>query len=526
MATNLTRRGARANNPALLPALPDEQGIADAALRMRFQLIREWLEVRLGARGDFYERAVTHRELEAQLAQVMVDAGVSDEDKRLLGLLNQLGSQLQGLVRQVSLVQSILNQTVDNSNTAITNIYNQVRDVAVEDVVVFARDMLPSVTGGCSALTTIEFSSTKPNFHALLFDKTTDESADFHAMLPFSWAGRMFRVYVYWGHGAGGTTFGTTWEVTANSTSDNESVILDFVGGAVITDTGGTSGNLYIAAYSDPIPIASNINRNGDLVSLRIYRRPTHASDNLDIDAALLAVRFTLSDVPFPVTCVMVSGDILLHCHFEGTDGDTTWPDVSPYLRTITGNSVAKLSNLQSKFGTTSLRFTAGVELPVISVTGSEWGRSTNQPFTIACWVYHAASTNYELPLFARWYTPNASQYDHIANQGTTAKVAYDNEQFGAVMTAVSYSTGQWVHFELGYDGTTIYLFADGVTVYSGARSLGADTTGTFFIGINSSGSGASDATDIYLGELIVVQNECLHTADFTPPTVPYCEQA
>ena len=62
MAT-LTRRGPNANTPARLPALQAFQS-QDRALVQAIENLREWVEVRLGSRGDYFERAVTHRELD------------------------------------------------------------------------------------------------------------------------------------------------------------------------------------------------------------------------------------------------------------------------------------------------------------------------------------------------------------------------------------------------------------------------------------------------------------------------------
>lgn len=62
MAT-LTRRGPNANTPARLPALQAFQS-SDMALNKAIENLREWVEVRLGSRGDRFERAVTHRELD------------------------------------------------------------------------------------------------------------------------------------------------------------------------------------------------------------------------------------------------------------------------------------------------------------------------------------------------------------------------------------------------------------------------------------------------------------------------------
>lgn len=294
MATNLTRRGASANNPARLPALPAAQQVVDPAARNLFELIREWLEVRLGARGDFYERAVTHRELKAQIDQLQA-AGDSTDETRLLAQLNLLRGQLAAVTRQVSLLQTLITNTVNDSSSEVNNLYTQLRGVAVEDVAVFAPRMRPTVTGGCGSLVTFEFAATQPNLIALPFLANVDTSADFTCMLPFSWAGRNFKIWVYWAHAGGGTAWDVAWEVTSNAAYDDEPLILDFLPGVLVEDTGGTPGNLYIA-QSTAVPIASYENEPGSLVSLRITRRGTFTE--MDITAYLLAVRFTLEDIP------------------------------------------------------------------------------------------------------------------------------------------------------------------------------------------------------------------------------------
>lgn len=64
--TSLTRRGPYANAPARLPGIQTAR-ITDANVRQAVESLREWVEVRLGARGDRFERAVTFRDFDYQL---------------------------------------------------------------------------------------------------------------------------------------------------------------------------------------------------------------------------------------------------------------------------------------------------------------------------------------------------------------------------------------------------------------------------------------------------------------------------
>lgn len=63
----LVAKGAFAKAPAKLPALQALRG-GDPEVRKAVEAIREWVEVRLGSRGDPFETAVTLRELTQELA--------------------------------------------------------------------------------------------------------------------------------------------------------------------------------------------------------------------------------------------------------------------------------------------------------------------------------------------------------------------------------------------------------------------------------------------------------------------------
>ena len=74
MSTNrLSGRGPNANAPARLPGLQAIR-VADPQTQKALEALREWVEVRLGSRGDKYEKAVTLRELEQLLAPIAESA--------------------------------------------------------------------------------------------------------------------------------------------------------------------------------------------------------------------------------------------------------------------------------------------------------------------------------------------------------------------------------------------------------------------------------------------------------------------
>lgn len=76
MSSTLSQRGPNATTPAKLPGIQTSR-VADPAVRASLEALREWVEVRLGSRGDKWERAVTARELETRLTQFQRDTAVA-----------------------------------------------------------------------------------------------------------------------------------------------------------------------------------------------------------------------------------------------------------------------------------------------------------------------------------------------------------------------------------------------------------------------------------------------------------------
>lgn len=80
--SRLTNRGPYANQPVKLPSLQAARA-QDPNAQRALEALREWVEVRLGSRGDFWERAVTQRDMEqaievlrTRLAALEAAAGV------------------------------------------------------------------------------------------------------------------------------------------------------------------------------------------------------------------------------------------------------------------------------------------------------------------------------------------------------------------------------------------------------------------------------------------------------------------
>lgn len=389
---------------------------------------------------------------------------------------------------------------------------DDVNRLLAQEVTVFARDMLPTATGGCSALTVLEFGTTQPNVHALLFDPTTDESADFHVTLPFSWAGKSFKAYVYFTQETAAATYGVVWELAANCTGDDESIALDFDTGAIITESRVTSaGKLYITALSDAIPISSQLNRDGDLCSLRIYRRPSNTSDNLNVDAALIAVRFALTDTLLdPPPAVATEGDscITALLHFDGSNGATTTVDSSITTKTVVIVGTATLSTTWQKFGTASLAVpNTGASTQngarIIDHADFDWGTSN---FTITCHFRRTSNTRDGII-----FTVPVTSSKHLrlwVNTSGLLRVGWQEGGFqsGNISTGMTVALGTPTWVELVRRSGRGEVWMDGFLVYSVALASGTteviDCAGDIYVGCDNIAGTAS--LDGYIDEFVI----------------------
>lgn len=77
--SNLTQRGPNANASARLPSLQAARA-QDPNVQKALEALREWVEVRLGSRGDWFERAVTFRDLDSELNALRAELGEAIAD--------------------------------------------------------------------------------------------------------------------------------------------------------------------------------------------------------------------------------------------------------------------------------------------------------------------------------------------------------------------------------------------------------------------------------------------------------------
>lgn len=159
----------------------------------------------------------------------------------------------------------------------------------VHSVWVCAGAMTPSATGGCATLATIASAANQPDIQTLDFDASTQEYAQFSLRMPPSWDEGTITFRAVWSHAATTTNFGVAWDLQAVAVSNDDAIAVNFGTAVVVTDTGGTTDDLYITDASDPITVGGTP-QAGDVVFFRVSRVTGNGSDTMAVDARLAGV--------------------------------------------------------------------------------------------------------------------------------------------------------------------------------------------------------------------------------------------
>jgi hypothetical protein len=158
-----------------------------------------------------------------------------------------------------------------------------------QSIPIMAAGMRPSVSGGCAALATIASAANQPDIVTLDFDPSTIEYAQFAIPMPKKWNAGTITARFRWSHGATTTNFGVVWALQALAVSDDDAIAQNFGTAQTVTDTGGTTNDLYVTAETSAITIAGTPAKQ-DTIFVRVYRVATDGSDTLAVDARLHSV--------------------------------------------------------------------------------------------------------------------------------------------------------------------------------------------------------------------------------------------
>lgn len=200
--------------------------------------------------------------------------------------------------------------------------------------------------------------------------------------------------------------------------------------------------------------------------------------------------------------------NVVLLCHGNGTNGQTTFTDSSSSAKTLTRLGDAQVTTTDAKFGNGCILFDGTGDR--VSAADSNDFRFGTGDFTIEAWVrlattgafrgivrFEASGTSYHL----RVTSGNALSW------GTSADS----------ITVGSLAANTWYHCAVARASGSLRVFLDGSssTPLTFTTDL-SGTSGTFYIG------GNTFLWNGRLEEVRVTKGVARYTANFVPPTAPF----
>jgi hypothetical protein len=152
-----------------------------------------------------------------------------------------------------------------------------------------AAAIRPSSSGGCAALALVATAANQPDVSSLDFDASTAEYAQFSVRFPKGWNRGTVTAAFHWSHASTTTNFGVRWGLQGVAVSDDDGLATAYGTAQEVTDTGGTTNDLYVSPATSAITVAGTP-AVGDQVFFRAYRDPANGADTMAIDARLMGV--------------------------------------------------------------------------------------------------------------------------------------------------------------------------------------------------------------------------------------------
>jgi len=195
----------------------------------------------------------------------------------------------------------------------------------------------------------------------------------------------------------------------------------------------------------------------------------------------------------------------------DGSNGSTTFTDISASPKTVTATGNAQISTAQSKYGGASAHFDGSAAY--LSTTDATIANFGTGDFTVECYVRHTSSGNYGYVQGALMGT-NGSDKWWFGLETNVIKLGRHNTS-DSVSASWTPTLDVWYHLavvrasgvtDIYIDGTSVASSAifSGVSFASDGAIIGAMTTPRYFDG--------------YIDDLRINKGEALYTANFTPP--------
>lgn len=218
----------------------------------------------------------------------------------------------------------------------------------------------------------------------------------------------------------------------------------------------------------------------------------------------------TTGDVYYPQTSLLM--------HFNGTNGSTTMTDNSKNNTTVTSNNGTAITTAESKFGGTSVLFDGTNDY--LSIVNNSALNLSGGSYTIECWIRPTGNYAGYNTIIAKRIGVSTSSAWQIYLRITTGVLSFYN---GTVCeSSVTPTANVWSHVAAVYNGSTINLYLNGVSVGSTAAG-NTDYDTPIYIGSIPVGN---EYFNGYIDELRITKGIARYTGNFTPSTTQFLDSA
>jgi hypothetical protein len=210
---------------------------------------------------------------------------------------------------------------------------------------------------------------------------------------------------------------------------------------------------------------------------------------------------------------------VILLCHCDGTNGSTTFTDVSPSAHTL-GAVSTTVNTTSPKFGTGAADFTSTSAALINTGNASHFNLGA-APFTLEAWAYFTSAPSGVQAVLAQFGASSDLGWFFGMVSGQLAfyysTVGTDNPNVGAAYTP---TLNTWIHLAVDRDASNVVrVYANGVVVASATVPAIYASTRQCLIGNDQNQNRAFPGR---LDEVRVVTGTAMYGGAFTPPTGPF----
>jgi hypothetical protein len=211
---------------------------------------------------------------------------------------------------------------------------------------------------------------------------------------------------------------------------------------------------------------------------------------------------------------------VVLLCHADGTNGSTTFTDVSPSAHTMAAVGGVVVTTSNPKFGTGSAACSTGSGL-VAQLRTIDWNFGAGQ-FTVEAWAYFTTTPSGVQSV--------VTQFGGVSNLGwflgmNAGSLSFFYSTTGSdnpvVAGAFAPTLNTWIHLAADRDASNVLrVYANGAVIAS------ATVASTFYassqnciIGNDNNGTRNFPGN---IDEVRVTKGTAMYAGAFTPPTAPF----